>query len=85
CAKLPPDLEFAEEFAVSMTSVRPSLQMLVARGMVVSRQGDGHYVSVRLEEGLLDGWQGLLGLLEYLQNDVLVLRRYLGGVMAGFV
>ncbi|MFV2030434.1 MULTISPECIES: FadR/GntR family transcriptional regulator [Neisseria] len=82
-AKLPPERKLAEEFGVSRPSVRAALQMLVARGMVVSRHGDGHYVSVRLEEGLLNGWQELLERHEYLQNDVLDFRRSLEGVIAG--
>lgn len=59
-AKLPPERRLAEELAVSRQSLRAALGTLSARGLIHSRQGDGHYVSERLHERLNFGWETLL-------------------------
>ncbi|MGH0054144.1 MAG: FadR/GntR family transcriptional regulator [Sphaerochaetaceae bacterium] len=43
--KLPPEREIATLLSVSRTSVRQAISTLVAKGVLVSRQGDGTYVS----------------------------------------
>lgn len=59
-AKLPPERKLAEEFAVSRQSLRAALGILATRGLIQTRQGDGHYVSERLHTGLNFGWETLL-------------------------
>ena len=46
---LPPERALAEQFGVSRPSLREAIQKLAARGLLVSRQGGGTYVSDQLE------------------------------------
>ena len=46
--KLPPERDLAEMFAVSRPSLREAIQKLVAKGLLVSRQGGGNYVATAL-------------------------------------
>jgi len=41
-SKLPPERQLAEEFDVSRQSLRSALRILATRGMIQTRQGDGH-------------------------------------------
>lgn len=59
--RLPAERLLAEQFGVSRPSLREAIQKLAARGLLVSRQGGGNYVSESLGSSFSDP---LLGLLE---------------------
>ena len=80
--KLPPERQLAEDFHVSRQSVRAALRILATRDMIQSRQGDGHYVSEKIEKNLQFGWEEVLGEHGGLDQDVLDFRRGLEGLMA---
>ncbi|WP_373753151.1 FadR/GntR family transcriptional regulator [Neisseria weixii] len=80
--KLPPERQLAEDFNVSRQSVRAALRILATRGMIQSRQGDGHYVSEKVEKNFQFGWEDILGEHGGLEQDVLDFRRGLEGLMA---
>lgn len=58
--KLPPERQLAAEFGVSRQSLRAALRILATRGRIHTRQGDGHYVSERINDALNFGWESLL-------------------------
>ncbi|MDF7676572.1 FadR/GntR family transcriptional regulator [Neisseriaceae bacterium ESL0693] len=80
--RLPSERQLAAEFGVSRPPLRDALHMLAARQLIVSRVGDGHYVSAHLQPDFADTWQSLLARHEYLRDDVLEFRRYLEGNLA---
>lgn len=80
--RLPPERQLAEHLGVSRPSLREALQKLAARGLVVSRQGGGTYVTARLDEGLAGPWQEMLAEHPELHRDVLEFRRMLEGTVA---
>lgn len=82
-AKLPPERRLAEEFAVSRQSLRAALRILATRGIIQTRQGDGHYVSERLSEELNFGWETLLGEREDLGSQLLDFRSGVESMLAG--
>lgn len=43
--RLPAERKLAEQFGVSRPSLREAIQKLVAKGLLVSRQGGGNYVN----------------------------------------
>ncbi len=45
--RLPAERVLAEQFGVSRPSLREAIQKLVAKGLLVSRQGGGNYVTER--------------------------------------
>ena len=59
--KLPPERELATRFGVSRPSLREAIQKLVARGLLLSRQGGGTYVANTIGHAFSDP---LLALLE---------------------
>lgn len=46
--RLPAERVLAEQFGVSRPSLREAIQKLVAKGLLVSRQGGGNYVAESL-------------------------------------
>lgn len=59
--RLPAERVLAEQFGVSRPSLREAIQKLVAKGLLVSRQGGGNYVTESLGATFSDP---LLHLLE---------------------
>src|SRR5690554_7324802 len=47
--RLPAERALAEQFGVSRPSLREAVQKLVAKGLLISRQGGGNYVSDSLD------------------------------------
>lgn len=80
--RLPPERQLAEQLGVSRPSLREALQKLAARGLVVSRQGGGTYVTERLDAGFTEPWQEMLGRHPELHRDLLEFRRMLEGTVA---
>ena len=81
-SKLPPERVLAEEFGVSRQSLRSALRILSARGMLHTRQGDGHYVSGRIGKNFQYGWEDLLDQNENMESEVLDFRRHIEGMLA---
>src|SRR5690554_3635569 len=59
--RLPAERALAEQFGVSRPSLREAVQKLVAKGLLISRQGGGNYVSDSIGSSFSDP---LLSLLE---------------------
>ncbi|UOO77723.1 FadR family transcriptional regulator [Neisseria sp. Dent CA1/247] len=81
-SKLPPERVLAEEFGVSRQSLRSALRILSVRGMLQTRQGDGHYVSGRIEKNFQYGWEDLIDKNESMESEVLDFRRNIEGMLA---
>ncbi len=82
--RLPPERALAEEFGVSRPSLREAIQRLVSRGLLVSRQGGGTYVTDRLETAFSDPWEHLIDRHGELHGDLLEFRRVLEGTVASY-
>ncbi|GGY17809.1 FCD domain-containing protein [Paludibacterium paludis] len=80
--RLPPERQLAEEFGVSRPSLREAIQRLVSRGLLISRQGGGTWVTDRLETAFSDPWEALLHRHGELHEDLLEFRRVLEGTVA---
>lgn len=80
--RLPPERQLAEQLGVSRPSLREAIQKLAARGLLMSRQGGGTYVTEQLDHSFTEPWQALLGSHPELQRDVLEFRRMLEGTVA---
>ncbi|TBU95711.1 FCD domain-containing protein [Stutzerimonas kirkiae] len=80
--RLPAERVLAERFGVSRPSLREAIQKLVARGLIVSRQGGGNYVCEGLGATFSDPLVQLLENNEAAQRDLLELRHTLEGACA---
>lgn len=80
--KLPAERKLAEEFAVSRQSLRAALRILATRGLIQTRQGDGHYVSERLNTDLNFGWESLLDEREDMGSQLLDFRSGIESMLA---
>ena len=80
--RLPAERALAEEFGVSRPSVREAIQKLVARGLLVSRQGGGNYVAERVGSTFSDPLLHLLEGNPSAQRDLLEFRHTLEGSCA---
>mgnify|MGYP003636625668 CR=1 FL=1 len=75
--RLPAERALAEQFGVSRPSLREAVQKLAARGLLVSRQGGGNYVSENLGSSFSDPLLGLLEGRPEAQRDLLEFRHTL--------
>jgi GntR family transcriptional repressor for pyruvate dehydrogenase complex len=80
--KLLPERELARQFDVSRPSLREAVQKLAARGLLVSRQGGGTYVSEELGASFSDPLLELFKTHPEAQYDLLEFRHALEGVSA---
>lgn len=80
--KLPPERELAAQFEVSRPSLREAMQKLTAKGLVVSRQGGGTYISKELGISIMDPLLELFKSHPEAQYDLLEFRHALEGVTA---
>jgi|TARA_B110001469_G_scaffold13081_1_gene13266 GntR family transcriptional repressor for pyruvate dehydrogenase complex len=80
--QLPPERTLAAEFNVSRPSLREALQKLSARGLIVSRQGGGSFVSEKIGSGIVDPLMELFSTHPEAQYDLLEFRHALEGVSA---
>lgn len=80
--KLPPERELAQQFEVSRPSLREAIQKLSAKGLLVSRQGGGTYVSEDLGGSFMDPLLELFKTHPEAQYDLLEFRHALEGVTA---
>ena len=77
--RLPAERTLAERFGVSRPSLREAVQRLATKGLLVSRQGGGHYVSEALGTSFTDPLITLLEGRPDAQRDLLEYRRTLEG------
>ncbi len=75
--RLPAERALAEQFGVSRPSLREAIQKLVAKGMLVSRQGGGNYVCHKLGSTFSDPLLALLESNPESQRDLLEFRHTL--------
>ncbi|CAI3786956.1 Pyruvate dehydrogenase complex repressor [Pseudomonas sp. MM227] len=75
--RLPAERALSEQFGVSRPSLREAIQKLVAKGMLVSRQGGGNYVCHTLGSTFSDPLLALLESNPESQRDLLEFRHTL--------
>nr|WP_275983302.1 FCD domain-containing protein [Propionivibrio soli] len=80
--RLPSERDLAAELGVSRPSVRAAIQQLAARGFLVTRHGEGTFVTDRLQAHFADPWQEMLQGQPLLQRDLLEFRQMLEGQAA---
>ncbi|MFV3306023.1 FCD domain-containing protein [Pseudomonas sp. NY15181] len=80
--RLPAERVLAEQFGVSRPSLREAIQKLAAKGLLVSRQGGGNYVSEGLGSMFSDPLLHLLESNPEAQRDLLEFRHTLEGSCA---
>ncbi|WP_286239744.1 pyruvate dehydrogenase complex transcriptional repressor PdhR [Neptuniibacter halophilus] len=80
--KLPPERELAKQFEVSRPSLREAVQKMAAKGLLVSRQGGGTFVSEDLGGSFSDPLLELFRTHPEAQYDLLEFRHALEGVAA---
>ena len=80
--QLPPERELAAQFEVSRPSLREALQKLSARGLIISRQGGGSFVSEKIGSSMVDPLTELFSTHPEAQNDLLEFRHAIEGVSA---
>ena len=80
--RLPAERVLAEQFGVSRPSLREAIQKLVAKGLLVSRQGGGYYVAQSLGSTFSDPLLHLLESNPEAQRDLLEFRHTLEGSCA---
>ena len=80
--RLPAERVLAEQFGVSRPSLREAIQKLVAKGLLVSRQGGGNYVAQSLGSTFSDPLLHLLESNPEAQRDLLEFRHTLEGSCA---
>lgn len=76
-SRLPAERVLAEQFGVSRPSLREAIQRLAAKGLLVSRQGGGNFISESLGSSFSDPLVGLLENRPEAQRDLLEFRRTL--------
>jgi len=75
--KLPPERALAEQFGVSRPSLREAVKRLVAKGLLVSRQGGGNFITENLGASFSDPLVQLLESHPEAHRDLLEFRRTL--------
>ena len=75
--RLPPERVLSEQFGVSRPSLREAIQRLTAKGLLISRQGGGNYVTESLGGSFSDPLIPLLENRPDAQRDLLEFRRTL--------
>ncbi|WP_434135509.1 FCD domain-containing protein [Pseudomonas luteola] len=80
--RLPAERVLAERFGVSRPSLREAIQKLVARGVLISRQGGGTYVATSFGSTFSDPLLQLLESREETRQDLLEFRHMLEGSCA---
>jgi GntR family transcriptional repressor for pyruvate dehydrogenase complex len=75
--RLPPERVLADQFGVSRPSLREGVQKLVAKGLLVSRQGGGNFVSEKLGSSFSDPLLTLMENSPEVHKDLLEFRHTL--------
>lgn len=75
--RMPAERTLAEQLAVSRATAREAIGLLVARGMLERRQGDGTYVVAAAERRMAEIWQDMARQHPMLQADLVEFRAML--------
>lgn len=75
--RLPAERELALDLGVSRSSLREAIQKLVSRSMLISRQGEGTFVTDRLEAAFSDPWGAMIDAHPSVREDMLEFRHML--------
>jgi DNA-binding FadR family transcriptional regulator len=75
--KLPPERELSKSLNVSRPSLREAKQILASKGLLISKQGGGTFVSESLNSGLTDPLMELLTQRPEFRYDILEVRHAL--------
>ena len=75
--RLPPERELSETLKVSRATLREGLGLLVARGLLVRRQGDGTYISDGMDRRMAEIWSDMAARHPLLQGDLIEFREML--------
>lgn len=75
--RLPAERELAERYGVSRASVREGIGLLVARGMLSRRQGDGTYINDRADQRMAEIWSDMAHRHPRLQESLIEFRTML--------
>lgn len=73
--RLPTERELSEAFKVSRPSVREALRALESQGFLVSRQGDGTYVSKKPIETIIEPFASVIVKEKFDQQELFEMRR----------
>lgn len=76
-SRLPPERELSERYGVSRASVREGIGLLVARGLLTRRQGDGTYINTRNEQRMAEIWSDMAQRHPHLQENLIEFRTML--------
>lgn len=77
--RLPAERTLAEQLQVSRATARDAIGLLVARGVLERRQGDGTYVVAATERRMAEIWQDMARNHPMLQADLVEFRAMLEG------
>lgn len=80
--RLPSERELAVELGVSRPSLRGALQLLAAKGLLVTRHGGGTFVTDSMQAAFTDPWQQMLKDHPDIHGDMLEFRHMLEGQAA---
>jgi GntR family transcriptional regulator, transcriptional repressor for pyruvate dehydrogenase complex len=80
--RMPSERELASTMGVSRASLREAIQKLALKGLLVSRQGEGTFVTDRLDAGFTDPWQEMLSTHPSVREDLLEFRHMLEATAA---
>jgi GntR family transcriptional regulator, transcriptional repressor for pyruvate dehydrogenase complex len=75
--RIPAERELAATMGVSRASLREAIHKLVSKGMLVSRQGEGTFVTDRLDAGFAEPWQEMIFTHPAVREDLLEFRHML--------
>jgi GntR family transcriptional repressor for pyruvate dehydrogenase complex len=75
--RLSPERELAAEMGVSRTSLREAIQKLTLRGLLHSRQGEGNFITNRLDASFAEPWEEMLRDHPSVREDLLEFRHML--------
>lgn len=80
--RLPPERDLAQQWGISRASLREAIRVLVAKGLLHSRQGEGTFVTDRLDAGFSEPWEAMLRQHPSVREDMLEFRHMLEATAA---
>lgn len=75
--RLPSERDLATRWGVSRPTVREGIGLLVAKGLLVRRQGDGTYVNNRTDQKMAEIWEDMARRHPDIQGDLIEFRQML--------
>lgn len=75
--RLPSERDLAVSWGVSRPTVREGIGLLVAKGLLIRRQGDGTYVNSQTDQKMAEIWEDMARLHPDIQGDLIEFRHML--------